>query len=1415
MAIPEERHPGQSTASSRFLSIGSSIASSSSGSSSSSNVTLRPVSPSRSAMDGAEWRDHAQRSFLTLDEPPTPTLHSGDHITGKEHDGSRWGTEGYPATDYYRSRPQWPPSSPSGNESESGYAAHGTAAFARQGRQGSDSHWTSIPSSSSPPPPLMSSSTQFAQGISPPHKNTRGSRLGQQMGMAGQRSALDGNGMAGFRQEDGVAGRRLEAVLNGVDQASRQNPSSLAGSNTALTGQHSESRQLGAAFGMEHSTTQGLPAAAPAAKQQWRLSRLQYKAPDYSGRGSDADRAQRLAQSSISSLNAAFRRGTPTSAGEMDSPYSDMRQRRAREVRTPSASGWRSEDFHDELTGDEGDSSFISGTPSRPQSALDGSDASGQRELILPAIAGGGSASRPHSPAAAVHNSEGLERTVKGMTSVQRLRTGRDHFQGDPSGSGPSTSRHESRSNAAIPRTTHSTAGQDGLYRRDEAESSSGTPARSARGQHQNEVSNAGRSPKTPGTGRNGLDALSDADIAALGAITGQDPQSLLPANGGPLSSKNVLTIALAKAQSAVQYDSSNSVPEAIESYSQAVRLLQEVMNRIAPRPGSSKKTTREEERRRLKVIHDTYADRIKLLSMIYNGEDRDVDLSDGYVGDANTRPDGLGSTFQQQSQSQTARSAVTSHEYGDAVKAYPPQISISKQPATPRVEEVVSEEGDATPTNLSGHKELLRSSSDAARVRSDSEGSFRSAGSSALTGNSSMPLPEGSALPSHALKGQQLLRPKSNEPLTTTSPASTSLRLAPSDDLVPPATPYFDAEPTLGIWNHDRGAHGSLETSGPLAQATHRIARSPSLASRAVGSHEGARGLSSESRALSPTDRAAQSPEDVPAATHRRPRAVTLSSSQDVPTKQFAKDGGLGTIRTLVNASVHGGSIINRRKKETEAPTTALDSKALRGDLAESGTSSVDSSGSEQAARKRALSQPGGRRPNLSTTLHAPPLPALARKLSNPLLSNTKEKDAALPPHPTQDGLSPPSAAHGRSFRFPSPAPSASSGYHALLGGTPATASPGVTPTDFSWPVASANAAASISGQSDLTSDFGPTDLRDLFPSGLVSAQLLGTPSFATSEANTLKALKDVVGPMLLKETYTPPEAVPVEVTLRPFAHSRTMQVSLQRGGQLSSKLGVPPSMWVIPAGIKLSSVDTRVRLMELISNGIESVERTGKYLFSAAAPERAGLAAVQATSFAKSLEDLDLVMTDAQNTLSKKLSFIEASSSQLSTPAGSAFQTSGGVSQTSTLGAAKKSGAGVVGLSNFGSKITRSFDRMALSASSNKSQQESSGATYVEALSRCLGRAQVLEKHLLALSMAAQRRGNVKLTTYAGAPEVGEDCVEAHSSIPAEVRKVIEAKLKRASEFYASVILRCTLRDLSVLLDKSVKRGGAIIAD
>ncbi|TFK76901.1 hypothetical protein BDN72DRAFT_890695 [Pluteus cervinus] len=94
-------------------------------------------------------------------------------------------------------------------------------------------------------------------------------------------------------------------------------------------------------------------------------------------------------------------------------------------------------------------------------------------------------------------------------------------------------------------------------------------------------------------------------------------------------SSRRALTRALELAREAVQLDSLNNNPEAaVQAYGRSVALLSEVMERVRRGEDSTESHRRrrrrsiaaqEEEIRRLQTIHDTYADRMNILSLIYS----------------------------------------------------------------------------------------------------------------------------------------------------------------------------------------------------------------------------------------------------------------------------------------------------------------------------------------------------------------------------------------------------------------------------------------------------------------------------------------------------------------------------------------------------------------------------------------------------------------------------------------------------------------------------------------------------------------------------------------------------------------------------------------------------------------------------
>ncbi|KAF8807594.1 hypothetical protein BYT27DRAFT_7165470 [Phlegmacium glaucopus] len=94
-------------------------------------------------------------------------------------------------------------------------------------------------------------------------------------------------------------------------------------------------------------------------------------------------------------------------------------------------------------------------------------------------------------------------------------------------------------------------------------------------------------------------------------------------------SSRRALTRALELAREAVQLDSTNDNPvAAVNAYAQSVALLSEVMERVRNGEDSTESHRRrqrrsisaqEKEVKRLQNIHDTYADRMNILSIIYS----------------------------------------------------------------------------------------------------------------------------------------------------------------------------------------------------------------------------------------------------------------------------------------------------------------------------------------------------------------------------------------------------------------------------------------------------------------------------------------------------------------------------------------------------------------------------------------------------------------------------------------------------------------------------------------------------------------------------------------------------------------------------------------------------------------------------
>lgn len=1376
-----------------------------------------PPSPSRSAMDGVEWRDHAQRSFLSLDDPTTPTFPPFSNSLDDEN-----------SRESSSFRKQWSPSSPSSHSHFGSYSSVTNGSQSRLHVANGAGNDASASTSSSFYP--------ISKQVSPSQKNTRGSRLGQQMGMKSKMSAVNGRENS-VRSKETHPSQRLEMALARSEEEEPGQVAPESDKNSQYRDLHgsfstsSSHDRLGAAFTASTEAAGGAseenswtsfseapydgsrrqPSSQHTIKQK-KLSRLQYHAHGPNGFVDDHDRAHRLAQNSIGSVNTAFRRT------QLPSPS---------EGRTPSSLAHY--DSAGASTPEKVDS-FSSKTHN-----LSGRSTPAQRELLLPAITQQGlTVSKPESQDAGTLHF-GLTRDLQaGETRVQ----GDSHLFEKDIREGlsirplPSKGFDEASRNAPPPKPSdRETQGQNLYASGSQHQERQSSPARSQWNNQQPTLADASAGESSRAGSGSQTKPLTDLDIVSLGAVPGQDPVTLLPANGAPLSSKNVLTIALAKAQSAVQHDSSNSVVEAIEAYGQAVRLLQEVMQRITPRAGSTRKSSREEERRRLKVIHDTYADRIRLLSSIYGERQTGASI-------ANDSP------FNHKDAAGNLKAAKTTlAEQPPPSRETAPKNGpvVAIQQGAEKVEAGEDDRigQDAGENPAKEPEELLRRSDEIPRGRSDSEGSFRSAGSSGpVTIQIAGPAEERTRLYT-ARQSTNKTQARTHRPEQLLVPKDRNASPSFTDDLIPPSTPYFDAEATLGISNQsqqtgDRSVTAVLPTKTSatgsddtiLAQASAGEGRQKSPAATAAGVALRTNGSPNllDSGRYSPLGTSTG-----------RPRAITLSSASTFTGKNDdhgatlpeSSDGisDRGRLERPQAGADDSSEMFDRSDATTFVPPTSASplGTSQPTPLAAASSSGIASSLFSNA-RKRALSQPGGRRPALPAVLQAPPLPKFARKISTPSLNNAFLQQQRPQPSPivTQTDKSAP-AGHSlhtpsttRDFRFPSPAPSASSGYHALADddlGEPLRPSR-IANKSPNFPILGEKHESIPLSSTSYQPQAESVDANDLFPSGLVSMQILGAASFTHSKLAQTSPLAPFAPPLALQSQTPALEALPGSVLLRPFTQSRLISGSLQEDGSLiSAKMFVTPPIWSVSQGIKIAAAESRCRLIDAVTAGVDVVDKAGHHLLYEQGIQPPGLAAVQAASFAKSLEEFENILNEVQNSLSKKLSFIEAVAGQQTLQSGLRAQQA---TTSSIVGGTKKPSSGVAGFSNLGSKLTRSFDRMALATSTAKSQTDQPASAYFDSLVRCLDRAQVLEMHLVALLRSKRSPGSPAFDVAdIGTVKVHTSAVEAYAELPNEVRKIIEGKLRRTSDFYANVIVRFTLRDLSMFVDKAVKRAGATMLE
>ncbi|KAF8334004.1 uncharacterized protein EI90DRAFT_3050620 [Cantharellus anzutake] len=227
------------------------------------------------------------------------------------------------------------------------------------------------------------------------------------------------------------------------------------------------------------------------------------------------------------------------------------------------------------------------------------------------------------------------------------------------------------------------------------------------------------------------------------------------------------------------------------------------------------------------------------------------------------------------------------------------------------------------------------------------------------------------------------------------------------------------------------------------------------------------------------------------------------------------------------------------------------------------------------------------------------------------------------------------------------------------------------------------------------------------------------------------------------------PPPSPPVDPLRRPFHLMSLLLTSMssKQGGFLTRKLYVPHDVWS-QGGAKLNNLPEKGKCVEALNTALEEVVTGSGEFFR-------GAGRSSAERWLKCLEEFSTVCEGVLSSVGKKLGVGEG------------------------IVSARK-GSGVTSWSG---KFSRTLDRM----TNNKSFD--SPSLYVNGLTKLFQQAQTFDEHIKAFS-------NSFLPT-------------PYSALAPDLRHQIETRLRRSSEFFASVVLTWVIRDLGLLLDKYVKKG------
>ncbi|TFY82696.1 hypothetical protein EWM64_g1322 [Hericium alpestre] len=237
-------------------------------------------------------------------------------------------------------------------------------------------------------------------------------------------------------------------------------------------------------------------------------------------------------------------------------------------------------------------------------------------------------------------------------------------------------------------------------------------------------------------------------------------------------------------------------------------------------------------------------------------------------------------------------------------------------------------------------------------------------------------------------------------------------------------------------------------------------------------------------------------------------------------------------------------------------------------------------------------------------------------------------------------------------------------------------------------------------------------------------------------------------------------PPAPPADAMRKPYHMMNLLRHTMtsKSGGYITRRLHVPHEVWS-QGGAKLINLPEKVRVVEVLCSALEELQTTSGELFgggnvsSGMAMGIGGIDKKEGDLWLAKLEEFSAVCDGVVSNFGKKLGV------------GEGF-------------AVKKAG----GVAAWGGRLTRRFGEL------TNAKNLDSPASYVSGLSKLFIQAQLLDEHSKALTM--------------------QPIAPTYAALPLDSRNGIEAKLRRSSEFFATVVLTFVIRDLAQLLDKYVKK-------